>query len=378
MNRLFLDLFAYRQRENKDPLEDWLTECLAATMRAFPGGKLAELLCWLSNATNEARILPHVESGKVAIETQYAAATAGRPDMVVTIGGVPWIVFENKVGHHVSGRVSEDGGKSHQLRGYADWLKVASEGCDLRPGMVFVTHLTPPPEDFEDGYPVDHYHGFSRCRLSWGEFAKKLLELASELPTDHHASALAEALQAYLKENNMSSEFPDMTAFAAAQIYLAQAKRLEGLVDRMWTHARRVAGFGKTADYVLKPQTEYGTIAAWRYIAPTTKSQSRDSYIETGVWFSEMGDWAEELALLGNFRGPQVYIGLFNGTDDYFSFVPGAPEGFFRANGDFVAMKAIADFAQEPQTRGQEIEAWTAERAKILRAFLQEQDLAKP
>lgn len=378
MNRLFLDLFTYRQRENKDPLEDWLTECLAATMRAFPEDKLAELLCWLSNPANEARVLSHVKSGKVAIETQYAAATAGRPDMVITVSGFPWIVFENKVGHHVSGRVCEDGGVSHQLRGYADWLKVASDGCDLRPGMVFVTHLTPPPEDFEDGYPVDHYHGFSRRRLSWGEFAKKLLELAIDLPTDHHASALAEALQAYLKENNMSSEFPDMTAFAAAQVYLAQAERLEGLVDRMWTHARRIAGFGKTNDYVLKPQTEFGTIAAWRYIAPTTKSQSRDSYIETGIWFSEMGDWAEDLALFGKFRGPQVYIGLFNGTDDYFSFVHGAPEGFFRANGDFLAIKSIAEFSQEPQTRGQEIEAWTAKCAKILRSFLLEQDLAKP
>lgn len=377
MNSLFLDLFAYRQRENRDPVEDWLTECLAATMRALPGIKLAELLSWLSDPANQAHILAHVKSGKVVIETQYVTANAGRPDMVVAIGNTPWIVFENKVGHHVSGRVNEDGSEGNQLRSYADWLKLASNGCDLRPGMVFVTHLTPPPEDFEGQYPTDHYHGFSRRRLSWGQFARKLIELASDLDEHHHALALVGALQAYLEENDMSSEFPDAVAMASAQLYVSQGASVEYLVDRMWQEAKIIASCGNTASYGVVADPEYGTVRARRYAVSAPNSPSGWSYIETGVWFPELESWYVKEDIGRDLVGPQIYVGFFNGDDNYFTMTDDYPDGFLRPDSDFIAIENLHVFSADPEMRGGEIVSWVAHKAIELRAFLLERKIVK-
>lgn len=377
MNSLFLDLFAYRQRENRDPVEDWLTECLAATMRALPEVKLAQLLSWLSDPANEALILSHVKSGKVAIKTQYVTANAGRPDMVVTIGGIPWIVFENKVGHHLSERLSEEGGESHQLRGYADWLKEACDGCELRPGIVFVTHLTPPPVDFKDDYPVDYYHGFSRRRLSWGEFTRKLLQLSGDLDENHHALNLADALQAYLEDNNMSSDFPDAVALASAQLYVSQAASVEYLVDRMWQEAASIASCGKNASYRVVADPGYGTVNAQRYAVSAPNSPSGWSYIETGVWFPELDSWYSKEDIGRDLVGPHVYVGFFNGDDDYFTMTSDIPEGFLRPASDFLAIESLSTFSADPEMRGGEIVSWVANKARALRAFLLERKIVK-
>ena len=40
MTQLLVDLFKYRSREQREALEDWLTECLAAILRAMTDAEL--------------------------------------------------------------------------------------------------------------------------------------------------------------------------------------------------------------------------------------------------------------------------------------------------------------------------------------------------
>lgn len=72
-NDLFIDLFAYRQRENKDPIEDWTTECLAATIRSLPSQVLSELLKEFTRADRDISVA--VDAGEIEVLTQYHAGT---------------------------------------------------------------------------------------------------------------------------------------------------------------------------------------------------------------------------------------------------------------------------------------------------------------
>ena len=369
---LFVDLFAYRQRENKNPIEDWATECLAATMRSLPADRLKKLL--IDFVGSEHAIVAQLDETKVEIFTQYHAGKAGRPDMLVKYDGQPWILFENKVGHAVSQRDSDDG-ESHQLREYADWLKEHCVECEMPNAMVFITHLTPPPADFIslDGSAL--YHGFSRYHSTWGVLARRIASLVEDLSEDHHAVRLAQAFVTYLESEDMSNEFPDAVALSSAQLYVSQAASLENLVDRMWQEAKNIAACGKTASYRIKAEPDYGTVNAQRYALSAPRSSSGWSYIETGIWFPELDSWYDSEQIGRDLVGPHIYVGFFNGDDDYFTMTDAAPEGFLRPASDFLAIESISALAADPDLRGGEIVAWVAEKAAALRLFLLEQKI---
>ena len=67
-----------------------------------------------------------IASAKLDIRTQFHALPVGRPDMLITLAGVPWFLFENKVGHTVSERVYEVGDRQNPPEeptfNSSDWL----------------------------------------------------------------------------------------------------------------------------------------------------------------------------------------------------------------------------------------------------------------
>ncbi len=370
---LFIDLYSYRQRENKNPLEDWLTECLAVTIRALPAQPKAVLLSVLSGAPiddAEAFFSKH----EIKVLTQYLAGDAGRPDMLILLDGNPWILFENKVSHGVSMREDPSGGASHQLRGYADWLANRAGECAMPCALIFVTHITPPPPDFRGDDATGLYHGLRRAHTSWGSLGRDLVALTGDLPDEHHSKAIAEAFLTYLESQNMSNEFPSSAAFAAAELYVTQADALENLVDRMWEEFKTVANFGKTSDTTLKALTEEGSVSAWRFLAPRSSSKP-ECFLQTGIWFPETGLWLDDEDLLKRFRGAQAYVFFGSRFEDSFAATKRQPEGYVRPWSDFLLCKPIAEFAADPQVRGDEIIAWVARQAQVMKAFLTDEGL---
>lgn len=369
MSNLFTDLYAYRQREHKDPLEDWLTECLAATLRALPARAKVQLLShWSGSSIGDPDAF--TAKHKVEIVTQCVAGAAGRPDMVIWLDEHPWILFENKVAHGVGIREDADGGSSHQLRSYSDWLATEGEGCPFPKAMMFVTHITSPPADFLSQSADQRYHGQKRTSTSWGALCRQISRLTADEPETSHAKALTKALASYLEDQDMTNEFPDAAGFAVAELYVTQAGALENLVDRMWREVKGVASFGKTADYRLCAIPDDASISAWRYVAPGPKSLSRDSCIQTGIWFPESGQWYGQEALGVELRGAHAYIIFANDSDDAFCHLPDQPEGFLRPDSNFLAVAPIREFSSNPQARGEEIIAWVAEKASALSEYL--------
>ena len=168
----------------------------------------------------------------------------------------------------------------------------------------------------------------------------------------------------------MSNEFPSSTAFAAGEIYVSQAGPLVNLVDRMWREVSTIASFGRNSQYQLQPIVEDGSISAWRYVAPGPASPDRSTYLQTGIWYPEAGLWFDADDVGAELRGPQAYLLFANDSDDMFTAAKGELEGFVRPASDFLAFKPIADFPGNPQSRGEEIIRWVAERGRALKVFL--------
>ena len=373
--RLFIDLYAYRERENRSPLEDWLTECLAATIRALPDAPKAELLGYLAD-TKIADPPSFFAEHKVDVRTQYVTADAGRPDLLVLLDDCPWILFENKVAHGVSVREDGQGGDVHQLRRYGDWLIAHGGECPLPRALIFVTHITPPPSDFLDDRAETLYPGLRRLHLAWGNLARLIAGLTTALSDDHHARVVADAFLACLEDQNMTHEFPASGAFAAAELYVSQAGSLEYLVDRMWDQVRNIVKFGSTVDYKLMAVPGELSISAWRYLSATSTSIG-DCFIQTGIWFPEAGPWLASHELDRELKGPQAFVYFGSDWTDAFADVTTQPEACLRPASEFLISKAIGEFAAEPQLRGEAIVAWAGQQARILIEFLKQQGVVK-
>jgi len=117
---LFVDLHKHRPRlgegdkRNRDRLEDWLTECFAAALRALSAAdraKTQQVLAQLTGAS-EVDIADALKHHDLRIETQISNGADGRPDMAFWLDDWPWAVVENKVGHAATGE---------QLSGYRSW-----------------------------------------------------------------------------------------------------------------------------------------------------------------------------------------------------------------------------------------------------------------
>lgn len=371
---LFIDLYAYREREDKGPLEDWLTECLAVTLRALPAAAKGDLFSYLSGGSI-ADPLAFFAEHELEILTQYVT-TAGRPDLVIMLDGCPWILFENKVGHGVSKRKTETGEERHQLLGYSDWLDKRGANCILPRALVFVTHITPSPLDFRDPSKADVYHNVRRVHISWGDMARRMAALVAGLPEDNHARAIVGAFLFYLENQDMSHEFPSSSSLAAAEIYVTQADAVENLVVRMWNEIDGIAKFGGTPTYELKALIEESSISAWRNTGAAVSSIS-GCFFQTGIWFAESGKWLGEFEVGRELKGAQAYVYFGNQYDDAFAAIQTQPDGWMRPLGEFLSCKAIAEFPTDPQARGEEIVAWIADKTRVLNEFLKQQAVLK-
>lgn len=374
MSELFVDLYRYRERENQNPLEDWLTECLAATLRTLSVSMQAAVLAELTTISNheiEAAISKH----GLSIETQYVAGAYGRPDMLLSLGDAPWILFENKVGHHL-GHTEVDEGPRNQLERYAHWLTNQNTKPPLPHAMVFVTHLTSAPSDFIGPEGSGPYLGLKVHSTSWGLVGRTLTRLTSDLDEDQTARTLTNAFATYLENEDMSSEFPNSTDLAATELFLAHGESVETLIDKMWNEARTVADSGKNGSYKIESLHDYGRISASRYVQSGPQSPRGSAWVETGVWFPGLNEWFDEEELPGTkLSGPQVFLFFAHDDDDVFTATPGAPAGFHRPGSDFFICRPMSDFSDEPDERGRQVIAWVAEQAAALRPFLTEASL---
>lgn len=380
MSNLFIDLYRYRQREQKNNLEDWLTECLAAILRSLDekqwGHFLREVTQILDHAIDDflARGLPQVRTQVVAGEG------FGIPDLVIEQHGRPAILFENKVAHHVAIATDDDGVTRNQLHRYAEWLNLNADQHSNVRHMVFLTHLTQPPHDFRAVELVETcpYRGIDRSVHTWGDLGRVLLDITGSIGDVSLAGGLAEAFYAMLEDEGMSNEFADTTAIASLQVFLAQGSGIENLLDRMWGEIKRVGNSSNRERERIEPEFEYGRYSVWRYVNRINSVDTGTAFLMTGLWFPEIAEtWSSEDLGGHSAQGPQVFLQFGDDHDDVFADVAGAPsEAWHRPASDFLRLKPLHEFPGSPDERAASILSWLAYEGEILREFLLKQALA--
>lgn len=368
---LFIDLYKYRQRERKHNLEDWLTECVAAVFRTFDRDQWASFINQFLGL-NQGCAGAMLANALPDVHTQvHAGAAYGIPDLVVYLTGKPWLLFENKVAHSVSEENSDEGASRNQLHRYAQWL-AGNADPKATPHLIFLTHITRPPNDFGIHGEDDAYHNVSRKIATWGALGRMLNSITATEGSRSLSHGLTTAFYEMLKDKNMANEFPTSTAIASLEVFLAQGNEIENLLDRMWSEVAFVANCSNRDREKTEPEFEYGRYSVWRYANRIERVGTKSAFLMTGLWFPEVADTWEADELGGHSPwGPQVFLNFADDNDEVFSGIPGEPSaGWFRPYGDFLRLKPLYEFTGDPDERASKIVKWLAEEAQKLRQFL--------
>ncbi|WP_258195340.1 PD-(D/E)XK nuclease family protein [Pseudomonas japonica] len=202
-------LYRYRQREQRSPLEDYLTEALAEWLRqATLVGELPRIVRDVFKLETVAGA-PEEDLRAVRWETQHVighgheSATNKRPDLVGR-GPNIFVIIENKTSAPFTTHLDDDGVEySDQLTLYQRYLAKRREGLK---GIALLTHITLPP---------GHWKG-SVC--FWRDIANYL----SQFHKPQRGSALAfmaNNLLAFIRDQNMSGTRVDLADIVAQPAY---------------------------------------------------------------------------------------------------------------------------------------------------------------
>ena len=187
-------LYRYRQREQRSPLEDYLTEALAEWLRQVTlAGELRRILRDLFKLDAVANA-PDEDLRAVSWQTQHVIgqghgiATNKRPDLVGRGPGI-FLIIENKTWAPLTEHLDSNG------IDYADQLSLYQRYLDKRresyKGIVLLTHTTLPPPHWQG--PVCY----------WRTVGSYLAH--DRIPPRGSALAfMTQGLFAFIKEQNMS------------------------------------------------------------------------------------------------------------------------------------------------------------------------------
>ncbi len=371
MPSLYGRLFAYRERRDRRPLEDFLTEALCDLLNRLPrdvmGRFVAELL--LPPAATRAWQQVVDDGGKLLWATQQAIGDYGRLDLMLAGDETPLLVVENKVGH--TGTVG-------QLAGYGQWLlgrQVA--GQTWRGVVVFLTHFTPPPDGFATG-DTSTYGVPWQCVCRWPAVWRWLNANASAQPGTTW-QALAKELADFLRENEMTSETMTQHDLSALEVYLPSAARVSKSFERIWNEAinptweKAIWGhdIGAVARSWIQYASEGALIWDWGYLRPPHSPYQRNVWhLGWGIAFPEQflrwsGDAIPPLP-----KRPYAFFGLFSEDDG--SPVPPDPQQQRWGLGDgwsvsalnpngLIKGRALCDFDPDPDRLAEQIIAWVKE-----------------
>ncbi|MEH6791112.1 hypothetical protein [Parasphingorhabdus sp.] len=389
MSDLFSDLYRYRERERKNNYEDWLTECLAAILRSLPAEIFANFTSRLTGQSADAiaEIHPYISiATQVTIEREDLGLQ--RPDLIISIAAPkqeekrepsqPWLLFENKIAHHVDEQELETGDVESQLHRYGRWLqKQKFSRLGLKQSLIFVTHRTPVPTDFPERANTltpSPYGDLGRNPCTWGKIADMLKEVSKDCDDRLHFCALITAYQSFLEDHSMDDAYPEYRDFAALAGFVEIVQPFSKLVNEMIGKLDGLAPFYGRVVWAAAHEEE-GTYSAFRYLAKDDRYDEH-TYLATGIWFPDRGEglYSEEIE---NKTGrpisfaPKVYIQFANDVDGELTAIKGTPEGdWYRINSDFFIFRDVSSFLPEPGDRAREILAWVETEGAKLKAIL--------
>ncbi|WBH15325.1 PD-(D/E)XK nuclease family protein [Sphingomonas radiodurans] len=363
MPSLYSRLFTYRERRDRSPLEDFLTEGLADLLNRFPEPLARSVVSFLlsNNAEAIANVGKRWRCGASVIWTTQKIIDGGRIlDLLLEIDGMPIMVVENKIGagfqHHQPDPEQADGsGVQHQLATYGHWLARETD-AEWGGALVLLTHWTPAPADFARGAEV--FGCRYRSTIRWAELSR-WLKRSSE-SAEHGESdwaRLSAEMNSFLKEQKMDSELATGQDLAALRIYVASADRVRNSVESIWEGAKSFwRPICQNAAVPIEVSTAYGCVWKYRYLA---RSDLRSSYLAVGIRYPDIGSYSSDFSTDG---GPYFFVEI--GSDDDGSAVNdlALPDGWLVRDDMRMATLPLRELSSHAELQVAEAEKWVRSR----------------
>jgi hypothetical protein len=241
MTSLYGRLFKYRQRPDRSPHEDYLTEALCDLLNCVPRERAVSFVNDLLVPSDARPLWREASSAfdRMSWRTQ-ALVPGGRIDLLLENGGEPLIAVECKIsaGFHIVDDESAHAkdAEINQLVMYGRWLaKGLSKRNHVWPGALsIITHSTRPPADFRKPAGDQRYQVKCRNDCTWAHVSKWLRgELRMDSPrkidrsTELHWKRLAGEFVEFIKEGNMSSDTIVPSDISALDVYIGSADRFD-------------------------------------------------------------------------------------------------------------------------------------------------------
>lgn len=352
--QMFNDLYAYRERQARSPLEDFSTEALKAVLNAAPTAIMKDFIIWIAERCH-ADIYAKFElknwEWRSQISLSSVADLSGFIDLALFVDGKPLMVFENKVGA---------GFQPEQLERYGEWLAKIEKCEAINPCLAIITQNTSAPEEFLQDH--ERYHISSKAVFSWAEWLRHLQLLEPEDSEPVFCFLLAK-LEEFFEEHDMSTEYPSNRDFAALHNYLPQEKKLRLLVDAMFAKAREKLSklFSKANAYLLY-DSDQGLLRKYAYCGGRAGGSLKD-YLAVGLRFPDIAesDWG-----LGQ-KHPHIFINIADDNCEIDTKRLNLDLQIWTVDEEEVfAEKALHVFSTDADQRGEEILSWIQERAEEL------------
>lgn len=364
---LFSDLFAYRPRLREDekqdrtPLEDWLTECLASCLRALlhTDDEVAlQALSFLADRPID-ELRSAMTSGPIpTVKTQFRCDDMQRPDLVIFKGDKPWIVVESKVEHTAT---------VGQLAGYARWARENVGDLENAPMLVYLTHSTPCPAEFTESNPT--FQGVKLAKRRWAGVGNKLHDLCSSLGDQSLARELCASFFFQLQDLNMSNEYPSAKTLASAQMFMLFGLELDLLVNGLLEDVSEIGDFTRQKTYEAQPKFDEGLYRAGRWANNVLNGIGAEVCV--GIWFPESGSYrvAVEREMRVNVtETPKIFISV--DSEALMEASTGCPAGWHRDDEEFLAFANYGDFSEDSSERAERAKSWVRERVQELKEHL--------
>lgn len=311
--RLFHELFQYRQRERRAPLEDFLTAALVGFIRTLPWERQIEFTAAVFLASSNAVAFVDLARrwSRHRWDLQFSLPNGRRPDIVLWGPNGPAIIIENKIwsgirvyGPHDNEKAeADDGGENpaqqsqsdhrDQLVTYGRWLSNARAGLEWPGSIVLLTHGTQPPIDFN----VTNQALFGAmphvCRWSTVHaWLKRYCD--TNMPTEAVSKFLAGELVGFLEMKGLTMAPLKYSDVGALGTYLASRQQLiltfqETLAALRATYPNPVADDRSRA---YKLDNSGPVVYGWVYLKQD--NLPADTFFAWGIRFPQITGWWRE------------------------------------------------------------------------------------
>jgi hypothetical protein len=363
MPNIYERLFTYRERADRSPLEDFLTEALADLLNRFPEsvarGAVELFITDRSNALRHlARFWPN--GAKATWATQRMIDGGKIIDLVMEVDGKPLLVIENKInaGFQIHQRKSDsehDNAREHQLASYGRWLSRETPR-DWGGALVLLSHWTPAPANF--AICQQTYCSRYRNTVRWTDVSRWLTDAANRPGLEQMDwASLSVDLVNFLRKKDMDHERATRQDLAALQIYVASADRVRKSVEDIWESSKAVwRPICQQKDNPFEISTELGCAWKFRYLS---RKDLRSSYLAFGIRFPDISKYLTDVA-----RADAPYFFIELGSEDKASAISNLnlPSCWNVSDEVRIVTRPMHDFSANPDLLVSEAQAWVGER----------------